>query len=76
MMSLKLQPCAFIQLEEASATAAGRGRFCWREGECRGSQRTASLTLGQEFSLLQLPQRTEKETAGESEGTGPVDTTA
>lgn len=73
MMSLKLQPCAFIQLEEASvAELQQQGGGGWREGEWRGSQRTASLTLGHEFSLLQLPQCTETE----SEGTGPVDTTA
>lgn len=58
-----------------SSRAAGRGRLCWREGG-RMSDGEASLTLQQEFSLLQLPAPQHTERAGERKRTGPVDITA
>lgn len=77
MTSLKLQQCAFIQLEEASVAEqqGGGGYAGGREGG-RMSDGEASLTLQQEFSLLQLPAPQHTERAGERKRTGPVDITA
>lgn len=56
-MSLKLQQCAFIQLEETSVAGQRQqqGGGDYGGGREGGSQCTASLTLRLELSLLQLP---------------------
>lgn len=72
--SLHLSSWKRLQQQGGGGYAGGRERG--RQGEWRGSQRAASLTLRQEFSLLQLPVQQHTERAGGRKGTGPVDITA